>query len=137
VIVADTSGLLAFFNRREPTHAAVRAVVEAEVEPLVVSPYVVGELDHLVSTRLGVDSELAILAELAGGAYHLASMAAEQLDRARSVVERYRDQGIGIADASLVVLAEQYQTRSVLTLDRRHFDALRPLDGGHFRIVPA
>lgn len=137
MIVADTSGLLAFFNRREPTHAAVRSVVEAEVEPLVVSPYVVAELDYLVTTRLGVDAELAVLAELAGGAYHLAAMPAEQLDRARSVVERYRDQGIGIADASLVVLAEQYQTRSVLTLDRRHFDALRPLDGGHFRIVPA
>ena len=137
MIVADTSALLALFNRREPAHAAVRAVVEAEVEPLIVSPYVVAELDYLVATRLGVESELAVLAELAGGAYHLASMPAEQLDRARSVVERYRDLGIGVADASMVVLADQYQTRSVLTLDRRHFDLLRPLDGGHFRILPA
>jgi predicted nucleic acid-binding protein len=137
VIVADTSALLALFNRREPAHAAVRAVVEAEAEPLIVSPFVVAELDYLVATRLGVAAELAVLTELAGGAYHLASMPAEKLDRARSVVERYRDQGIGVADASLVVLADQYQTRSVLTLDRRHFDALRPLDGGHFRILPA
>ena len=52
------------------------------------------------------------------------------------MVERYRDQGIGVTDASLVVLADQYRTRSVLTLDRRHFDTLRPLDGGHFRVLP-
>jgi uncharacterized protein len=136
VIVADTSGLLALFNCREPAHAAVRAVVAAEDEPLVVSPFVVAELDHLVGTRLGVEAALAVLAELAGGGYHLATLPAEQLDRARSVVERYRELRIGVTDASLVVLAEQYQTRSVLTLDRRHFDALRPLDGGHFQVVP-
>jgi predicted nucleic acid-binding protein len=39
VIVADTSGLLALFNRREPRHDEVRRVVEAETEPLVVSPF--------------------------------------------------------------------------------------------------
>ncbi len=136
MIVADTSGLLAMFNRREPAHEAVRAVVAAEVEPMVVSPYVVAELDDLVGSRLGVEAELAVLAELAGGAYLLAALAAEQLGQARSVVERHRDQRIGIADASLVVLAEQYQTRSVLTLDRRRFEALRPLGGGRFRILP-
>ena len=137
MIVADTSALLALFNRREPAYEAVRAAVGAEVEPMVVSPYVVAELDYLVGTRLGIDAELAVLAELAGGAYHLASMPAEQIERARSVVERYRDLRIGLADASLVVLADQYDTRALLTLDRRHFDALRPLAGGHFRLLPA
>jgi len=137
VIVADTSGLLALFNRREPAHQAVRDIVAAETEPLVVSPFVVAELDYLVSTRLGTEAELAVLAELAGGAYRLAAVPAETLDRARSVVEQYRDQRIGITDASLVVLAEQFGTRSVLTLDRRHFEALRPLNGGRFQLLPA
>jgi len=137
VIVADTSGLLALFNRREPAHQAVRDIVAAETEPLVVSPFVVAEFDYLVSTRLGTEAELAVLAELAGGAYRLAAVPAETLDRARSVVEQYRDQRIGITDASLVVLAEQFGTRSVLTLDRRHFEALRPLNGGRFQLLPA
>jgi hypothetical protein len=35
---------------------------------LVVSPYVVAELDYLVASRLGVSAELAVLRELAGGA---------------------------------------------------------------------
>jgi predicted nucleic acid-binding protein len=136
VIIADTSGLLALFNRREASHAAVRAVVDDELEPLVVSPYVVAELDYLVATRLGMDAELAVLAEVAGGAYHLAGFGAEDLVRARGVVERYRDQEVGVADASVVVLADQHRTRSVLTLDRRHFGVLRPLDGGRFRLLP-
>ena len=52
------------------------------------------------------------------------------------LVDQYRGLGIGVADASLTVLAERYRTRTILTLDPRHFDVMRPLDGGHFDIVP-
>lgn len=136
MIVADTSGLLAFFHRDEPTHAVVRRVVEEQDAPLIVSPYVVAELDYLLATRLGVAAELAVLSELASGAYHLADIDAETLSAVTDVVERYRDQGIGATDASLVVMADRYRTRSILTLDRLHFDVLRPLGGGRFRVLP-
>jgi predicted nucleic acid-binding protein len=135
-LIADTSGLLAFFNRDEPDHQRVAAVVDAATDPLVVSPYVVAELDYLVATRVGTTAELAVLDELAGGAYHLAGFGVAELTRARAVVERYRDQQIGVADASIVVLADLHRTREVLTLDRRHFDVLRPLSGGRFRLRP-
>jgi len=52
------------------------------------------------------------------------------------VVDRYRDQGVGLTDASIVVLADRHRTRSLLTLDHRHFGVLRPLDGGRFRLLP-
>lgn len=136
MIVADTSGLLAFFHRDEPTHDAVRRVVEGEEAPLIVSPYVVAELDYLLATRMGVAAQLAVLSELAGGAYHLATIDAEALGAIRDIVERYSDQGIGATDASLVILADRYRTRSILTLDRRHFEVLRPLSGGRFRVLP-
>lgn len=68
MIVADTSGLLALFNVREPAHSLVRRVVDESDEPLIVSPFVVAELDYLVATRLGTTEELQVLEELAGGA---------------------------------------------------------------------
>ena len=135
-MIADTGALLALYNGREPAHAAVRAVVDAASEPLVVSPYVVAELDYLVATRLGVDAELAVLAELSGGAYHLAEMGPADLQAAAAVVGRYRDQDLGVADASLVVLAERHRTRSLLTLDHRHFSVVRPASGGRFKLLP-
>jgi uncharacterized protein len=136
VIVADTSGLLALFNVREPRHDAVRKAVERDPDPLVVSPYVVAEVDYLVATRLGVDAELRVLNELADGAYHLAGIEEADLRTAVAVVERYRDQEIGVTDASLVVLASRHRTKSILTLDHRHFSVLRPLEGGRFRLLP-
>lgn len=136
MIVADTSGLLAFFNRREPQHQDVRRFVDAEPDALVVSPYVVAELDYLLATRLGVDAELAVLHELSSGAYDLAQVAARDLASIVRVIERYGDQEVGVADASLVVLAARYETRDILTLDHRHFTVLRPLNGGRFRMLP-
>lgn len=136
MIIADTSGLIAFFSESGAQHEAVATWVDAHEPVMVVSPYVLAEVDYLVATRKGVDAELAVLAELSGGAYELARMDAPDVAAARRVVERYRDLGIGLADASLAVLAQRYRTRTVLTLDRRHFSVMRPLDGGTFSIVP-
>jgi len=135
-LIVDTSALLAFFDTDEPDHRAVSAVLDGATEPLVVSPYVVAELDYLVASRLGVSAELAVLRELTGGAWDLPAIDVEALVRARAVIERYADQNIGVADASNVILAERYRTRTVVTLDRRHFDVLRPPGGGRFRILP-
>ena len=136
MIIADTSGLIAFFSESGPQHDAVAGWVQSSDPVMVVSPYVVAEVDYLVATRKGVDAELAVLAELSGGAYELATMDAADMAAATRVVERYRDLGIGIADASLAVLAQRYRTRTILTLDRKHFTVMRPLDGGVFKIVP-
>ena len=69
MIIADTSGLIAFFSESGPQHEAVAGWVETNDQVLVVSPYVVAEVDYLVATRKGVEAELAVLAELSGGAY--------------------------------------------------------------------
>jgi predicted nucleic acid-binding protein len=53
------------------------------------------------------------------------------------VLGKYKTLGIGVADASIVVLAERHGTRDVLTLDQRHFRALRTTKGKPFRILPA
>jgi predicted nucleic acid-binding protein len=137
VIIADTSGLLAFYNSREPAHEAVRSVVQSTDDVLVVSPFVLAELDYLAATRLGTHAELAILTEIAGGAYELAALDADDIGECARLIGRYDELGIGLADASLAVLARRFGTRTILTLDRRHFDVVRPLDGGRFRILPA
>lgn len=47
----------------------------------------------------------------------------------------YAGMRIGLADASLVVLAERHSARDVLTLDERHFRALRTRDRKRFRLL--
>lgn len=135
-LVVDTSALLAYFDSSEPDHGALVDILESSAGPFVVSPYVVAEVDYLVATRHGVDAELAVLNELASGAWELSGLDAADLGRIRSLIEGYRGQEIGVADASNVLLANRYGTRTIATLDRRHFEVLRTVSGEHFEILP-
>lgn len=135
-MIVDTSALLAYFNAREPDHEAVSGVIDSNDELLVVSPYVVAELDYLIAKRIGVDAELKVLRELSSGAWELADVGVAELELATSIIEKYRNQDIGVADASMVVLADRYHTRRIVSLDRRHFDVLRPIGGGRFSVRP-
>ena len=135
-MIVDTSALLAYFNAREPDHEAVADVIDGNEELLVVSPYVLAELDYLIAKRVGVDAELAVLRELSSGAWELAVVGVAELELTTSIIEKYSDKDIGVADASMVVLADRYQTRTIVTLDRRHFDVLRPIGGGRFSVRP-
>lgn len=136
MIIADTSGLLAAFDRRERSHDAVVPHLAGD-EAVVVSPYVVAEIGYLVGSRMGARAEVQVMTELAGGGYELAALDSDDVLRATAVMERYADLDIGITDASLVVLAERHRTTDLLTLDERHFRVLRPLQGGVFTLLPA
>lgn len=136
MIICDTSGLVAYFDASDSHHARAKAIVAADPGPFIVSPYVMAELDYLMATRRGVVAELAVLDELGGGAWELATFEAEDVRAASQVIERYRDLDVGLTDASLVVLAARYRTQRVLTLDHRHFGVLRTARGKAFTLLP-
>lgn len=137
MLLCDTSGLLAYFDASDTHHSRVEVEIAGEPGPFIVSPYVVAELDYLIATRRGADAELAVLAELGGGAWELACLTTAELSDARELIDRYRDQKIGLADASLVVLAGRYRTDRILTLDQRHFRVLRTPGGDAFTVLPS
>ncbi len=137
MIVLDTSGLLAALDATERLHDRARAVLESDSGPYALSPFVLAELDYLLATRVSTDAQLALLAEVEAGSYWLVPFVGEDVGRSRIVVERYRNLDVGLADASIVVLAENLGTRRVLTLDERHFRALRTERGESFELLPA
>lgn len=137
MILLDTSGLFAALNPDQAGHRRARTVLAAEPPPYVLSPFVLAELDYLTLTRGSVRSELALLDQVASQAYELARFDPRDIAAAAEIIERYRDLGIGLADASVVVLAGRYGTDRVLTLDERHFRALRTPDGCPFVLLPA
>lgn len=137
MIVVDTSAILAYMNSGDAHHNVVRDWLEAEEDELVTTPLIVAEVDHLVGARGGSVALSAFRADLVAGAY-LVDWWPAAIGAAVAVAERYADSGLGLADASLVVLAERLETVEIATLDERHFRAVRPLAGGDaFRLLPA
>ena len=136
-MILDTSALLAYFDVKESHHTAVARAIDDDGGPYIVSPFVLAEFDYFVANRMGVAAELAVLDELTSGAYEIATVSAADVIACRAIIAQYADLGVGIADASLVVLAERHVGHRICTLDRRHFDVLRQFDGEPLMITPA
>jgi predicted nucleic acid-binding protein len=137
VIVLDTSGLLAAIDGSQRLHRAAADVLRTVPGPRVLSPFVLAELDYLLTRRVSTSAAAALLSEVATGAYRLEAFDQNDVSRAGEIIARYRDLEIGLTDASLIVLAERYRTWDLLTLDERHFRAATGPDGRAFRILPA
>jgi uncharacterized protein len=137
LIIADTSGLLAAFGLDAARHRQARVAYETDPGPVILSPFVLAELDHMLLTRAGVKAELQLLHEVTDGVFELASFTRGDLSQAAAVCERYSGLQIGVADASIVVLAARYRTTRLLTFDERHFRAIKPLHAAAFTILPA
>lgn len=137
MIVLDTSGLLAAIDASQHHHDQAREALLAIEPPWLLSPFVLAELDYLLATRVGQSAERALLAEVGRGVYRLEGFNPDDIMAAEKVITRYLDLNVGLADASLVVLANRYGIGDLLTLDERHFRAMRRRGGGRFRLLPA
>ncbi len=136
MILLDSSGLWSAIDASQPRHRESRLALQAEQPPYVLSPFVLAELDYLIVRDAGVGAELQFLLGVARGVYELAAFEPEDVGAARRLVARYRDLRIGLTDASIAVLAERYGTNRVLTLDERHFRALKLAGGKPFVVLP-
>lgn len=137
MIILDTGGLYAFLDVDDAAHKGARACVDADPGPFILSPFVLAEVDYLVQRRLGVQAECTLLDDIDAGVYTLVPFGDDDLSRAAALIRTYADLGIGIADASVVVIAARYRSLDLLCTDQRHFRILRPLRGGDaFRLLP-
>ena len=136
MILLDTSGLLAAHFPHQRHHEACAEALREATGPLILSPFVLAEFDYLALKLIGVDGELAVLDEVVDGAYSLAEFDASDVREARDLIGRHRDLGLGLADASVAVLARRYGSRAVFTLDQGHFEALRGPKGQGYRLLP-
>jgi predicted nucleic acid-binding protein len=95
---------------------------------------VVAEVCYFAGKNLAAEIEAAFLRGLQ--AMSVESPAPGDWSLIANLVERYSDFPLGAADASVAVLAERLDTDVIVTLDRRHFGALRTSDGRPFTLLP-
>jgi len=137
VILVDTSGLLSAMDASDPAQARTAAALRAARGPRLLSPFVLAELDYLLARRVNASAARRLLDEVTRGAYRLEAFGVDDVRQAAAIIDRYRDLELGLADASIVVLAERHGVNDIVTLDERHFRAVRGPRGRPFRILPA
>jgi len=137
LIICDTSGLLAaMFSDQDYHEECAKALLESE-PPRILSPFVVAELDYMILKYAGVEAEIAFMKEIEDGVYQVADLN-EMIDfhSLRNQLQKYASLKCGVADISTMLLASVNNTLDVLTLDERHFRALRTPYNKPLRLLP-
>lgn len=132
--VVDAGPLYAAIDASDEDHERCIAVLERPALRLVIPALVVAEVAFIAGRRLGAKVEAAFLASLAG--FDVEAPAADDWPRMAELVERYADFPLGGTDASVVALTERLRTPMVITLDHRHFGAIRPRHCEAFTLLP-
>ena len=90
-----------------------------------------------VGRRAALATNDWLLAQERAGRIAVPAVSAPMLRIARQIQDRYAALRLDLTDAVSVVVAEKYETDTVLTLDRRDFRAITPLTGASgFRLLP-
>lgn len=125
MIIADTGFWLALANRADTHHDRARTALARVREPLVTTWPVMTETCHLLLARLGSSPQLAFVQSWIGGAFRVVDLAGSQAPRIHELMEQYQDLPMDLADASLVLLAEELGTGRILSTDQRDFRTYR------------
>ena len=134
MILLDTSGLLAAMFKDQNQHeACARALREAE-PPRVMSPFVLAEVARVISHYSRTEALVALLEQIHARVYEVAHFTADDCLQARSLIASHSS--LSLPSASIVVLANRFATRDVLTLNEQRFRVVRPSQG-RFRLLPA
>jgi predicted nucleic acid-binding protein len=132
--VVDAGPLYAAADVDDRDHAACVAALSRGDLRLVVAALVVAEATYFVGRHLGADAEDAFLRGL--GELDVEGPSCEDFTRMAELVKQYADFPLGGTDASVIALAERLQAPIVVTLDRRHFGAIRPRHREAFELLP-
>ena len=132
--IVDAGPLYAVTDTGDADHVSCLAVLQRSELHLVIPALVIAEVTFLVGRRLGPRAEARFLAGLED--FDVEAPAPQDWPRIATLVEQYGDFPLGGTDASVIALAERLNTDLVITLDRRHFGAVRPNHCSALRLLP-
>ncbi len=134
VAIVDAGPLYAAANSADSDHARSLAVLQrTDLQP-VIPVLAVTEVIQLLGRRNGPAAEARFLRGLAG--FAVEPPTPEDFTRIAELIEQYADFPLGGVDASVIALAERLDTPLVLTLDHRHFAAVRPTHCDSLQLLP-
>jgi hypothetical protein len=132
--VVDTGPLYAVVDQDDADHARCREVLEQAEHRLIIPTMVIAEATYLIGTRLGPEVEAQFLRSLTR--MHVEAPTPDDWPRIADLVEQYDDFPLGGTDASIVAVTERLDIETIVTLDDRHFRAVRPRHRKAFRLLP-
>lgn len=125
MILVDTGAWLALADRGDAYHIRCREFFRHNREQLMTTYPVLVECVHLMFSRIGIAKTLLWMETMGTQGVGVFVMGADHLPRLTALMRQYADLPMDLADASLVLLAEENGEGRIVSTDERDFHAYR------------
>ncbi len=134
--LVDAGPLIALIDAGDPDHELCVTTLREVRLPLLTAWPAFTEAMYLVGRAGGWPGQDALWRLVLNGDLKIADQPAESAGRMAKLMERYADRPMDLADAALVALAEERNTKRVFTLDA-DFSIYRLHGRARFELLPA
>lgn len=124
-MIADSGYWVALGNINDRFHQRAKDVMARLNDALVTTWPVITETAFLMRRSGGSGPQRAFLRAMGGGASRIFALEPHHFPRMESLIEKYEDLPMDLADASLVILAEELGHGLILSTDLRDFHTYR------------
>ena len=134
--LTDTGPLVALVNKNDPNHRRCLAVTRRlPAGPLVTTWPCFTEAMYLVFQAGGYPAQAELWRWRMAGRLSLHDLTGNEMEQMVALMDKYKDQPMDLADASLVAAAERLGVKRLFTLDS-DFYIYRLADGSALDCVP-
>ena len=125
MILCDTGFWLALSNPKDRYFIQAKKVAkEINEDPITTWP-VVTETCHLLTNRISPEASISFILQLQTQNIQIQQISENDLPKIHKLMKKYANLPMDLADASLVLLAEQQGHGRILSTDRRDFNSYR------------
>jgi predicted nucleic acid-binding protein len=135
VAVADTGFVVALLNQTDARHSDVVPIYTRQ-SSIFLPQTVLAEVAYLVGRDAGIQTVVAFLRGLTASRFRLTPLIDVDVNRVAAILQVYADSRIDFVDASVMAVAERYESTKILTLDQRDFRLFQPKHCDSFEILP-
>jgi predicted nucleic acid-binding protein len=123
VTLVDTGPLVALFDPKDSLHERCKRTLRRLRSPFATTVPVLTETFHILSPNsIGSDRLRDFVADGGMRVWYFDDL---HVSHAFELMEKYADHPMDLADASVIVAAENVRTQRVFTIDRRDFVTYR------------
>jgi predicted nucleic acid-binding protein len=125
-LIVDTGYWLALANRKDDNHQSATLLFQKLQNAEFITTWcAVTETCYLMQKRIGIDAPKAFIRRITSGMIKIFDLAPSHCLRIEQLMEQYRNLPMDLADASLVILAEELGHGRILSVDYRDFNTYR------------
>ncbi|VXD12171.1 type II toxin-antitoxin system VapC family toxin [Planktothrix paucivesiculata] len=126
MIIVDTGFWFTLANKNDSAHPAAKTLFQKlENEKFITTWCVVTETCYLLQKRVGIDAPKLFIRKIYTGILQVFDLKQSHCLRIEQLMQKYRDLPMDLADASLVILAEELGHGRILSVDHRDFNTYR------------